>query len=407
MNKDDIISAAFKAWGREGYRKMSLSDVAAELSVTKPALYRHFRDKEVLFAEMGEFFFDGYVEALFRASPDGFAGAARDPRLMLRFAETLADYFGRRREALAYLFGRVMTSADPETLFREALAKRGFTPPAADAGATDEQRVRLGITVTTTFFLVALFHFGRASRSDESPSEMEISGLIESVRGVCCRGLGFAPGAILPAAYSRLDGIARLNAEETAAPNGLLPAVAAVVAEVGAWNASMEMVAKRSGLSKSGLYAHFKSKEDMLSKLFITEFERISAVMEDRCARVEAPAERLYVALATASSYLLARPDVLVALDWVRAQRLDLGHIMPDHMNRTFAFLKDGAESGRYALLPGGFPVTVRWVLFLTVHQLVSCKNSAIRGAARPADLPLKLRTLHAYILNGIGECER
>ncbi|MFA6508713.1 MAG: helix-turn-helix domain-containing protein, partial [Treponemataceae bacterium] len=54
MNKDDIISAAFKAWGREGYRKMSLSDVAAELSVTKPALYRHFRDKDVLFTEMGE-----------------------------------------------------------------------------------------------------------------------------------------------------------------------------------------------------------------------------------------------------------------------------------------------------------------------------------------------------------------
>ena len=48
MNKDDIISAAFRAWGREGYRKMSLTDVASELGVTKPALYRHFGDKERL-----------------------------------------------------------------------------------------------------------------------------------------------------------------------------------------------------------------------------------------------------------------------------------------------------------------------------------------------------------------------
>jgi AcrR family transcriptional regulator len=38
----------------------------------------------------------------------------------------------------------------------------------------------------------------------------------------------------------------------------------------------MEMVARRSGLSKSGLYAHFKNKQDMLNRFFITEFTRIA-----------------------------------------------------------------------------------------------------------------------------------
>ena len=52
MNQEDILQAAFLVWGREAYKKMSLSDVAQELAVTKPALYRHFRNKEALLEAM-------------------------------------------------------------------------------------------------------------------------------------------------------------------------------------------------------------------------------------------------------------------------------------------------------------------------------------------------------------------
>jgi len=336
---------------------------------------------------------------LLEASPDGFSGASRDNKLLLRYTETLAAYFGRRRDELAYLFGRVMTSSNPEALFKDALSKRGLLPPAADRESTDEQRNRVGISVTTSFFLVALFHISRIDQ-ETPPTDAEIAALVESVHSVCAHGLAFPQGFWARTDYAELEKTAALSVEETAAPDGLLPAVASVVADVGAWHASMEMVAKRSGLSKSGLYAHFKSKEDMLSRLFITEFERISAVMADRCAHVQEPSDRLYVAIATAASYLLARPDVLIALDWVRTQRLDLGRIMPESLNRSFSFLKEGAVNGKISLLPGGYSSTMRWLLFLTVHQLVRCRNLSVDLA----EVHLKLRTLHAFILNGLGE---
>jgi AcrR family transcriptional regulator len=38
MTKQDIIKAAFRAWGRELYQTMSLTQIADELNVTKPAL---------------------------------------------------------------------------------------------------------------------------------------------------------------------------------------------------------------------------------------------------------------------------------------------------------------------------------------------------------------------------------
>jgi len=138
----------------------------------------------------------------------------------------------------------------------------------------------------------------------------------------------------------------------------------------------------------------------MLARLFQTEFERIAAVIESRCLRSADPAERLYLASATAAGYLLARPDVLVALDWVRTQRLGLGDLMPGRMDTAFSFLKDEAAAGKISLLPAGFKTTVRWILFLTVHQLVPYRKAEVREGQTNR----KLRTLHAFILNGLGE---
>jgi AcrR family transcriptional regulator len=397
MNRNDIISAAFRAWAREGYRKMSLTDVAAELGVTKPALYRHFRDKSLLLDAMGEAFFDRYAASLFRASPDGFSGGPLLGDRLLSYMETIVLHFGGDVTDLAYLFGRVMVSREPEQLFRRMLADRGIGV-ASSLPEKEEDRWLVANVVSTGFFLVAMHHLARKGRTDQ-PSSEELRSLADASRGVCARGLGVSREALLRLDYGALEEAARLEPGQAAATDGLLPAVAAVVAEVGAWNASMDMVAKRSGISKSGLYAHFRSKEDMLSRLFSTEFERISAVLSDKAALSAVPQERLYLAQAAAANYLLARPDVLVALDWMRTQHLDLGDLTPQSLDGAFAFLRDEAAAGRIALLPGGFGPTLRWILFLTVHQLVH----------READSPQpefpgrRLRALHAFILCGAG----
>ena len=57
MTKADVIDAAFKAWGRGFYLNTSLSYVARELQVCKPALYRHFRNKQALLNAMIVYFF--------------------------------------------------------------------------------------------------------------------------------------------------------------------------------------------------------------------------------------------------------------------------------------------------------------------------------------------------------------
>ena len=49
--KEDILFAAKKAFGRFGYKKTTMEDIARELGLTSPAIYKYFRSKEELFKE--------------------------------------------------------------------------------------------------------------------------------------------------------------------------------------------------------------------------------------------------------------------------------------------------------------------------------------------------------------------
>ena len=167
MKPDDILAAAFRAWGREGYKKMSLTEVAAELGVTKPALYRHFKDKDQLLAAMHTAFFDRYAGAMKAAFPEGRFGISNSVPMVLRLLETLAAFFGSRPEDLAFLFARIMRYNDVEKMFAAELAARDVRTeeqPEGETAGTDQARNRTQMAVGSCFFMVALFHRDRMSR---------------------------------------------------------------------------------------------------------------------------------------------------------------------------------------------------------------------------------------------------
>jgi AcrR family transcriptional regulator len=149
--------------------------------------------------------------------------------------------------------------------------------------------------------------------------------------------------------------------------NTLLKAVAEAVAEAGPWNASMEMVARRSGLSKSGLYAHFKNKQDMIDKLFITEFTRIANVAKAQIETAEGSEEQLYLAILSIVNYLRARPEIFEAIDWIKTRRLELGEAVSDRLSEIIQTIKIQViqQYDRQSLV-----WIAQWIIFLIVNTL-------------------------------------
>ncbi|MDR1947904.1 MAG: TetR/AcrR family transcriptional regulator [Spirochaetaceae bacterium] len=224
------------------------------------------------------------------------------------------------------------------------------------------------IIVTVTFG-VAYFH--RYSHTPgESPGEELIQDLIASLEGKIAGGLGFNKGLVDRIDYERLERRAAETVVESLEQDGLLRAVAGAVAEAGPWNASMDMVARRSGLSKSGLYAHFRNKQDMLRQLFMTEFQRMATHAEACVRGSSVPEEQFYLAIIGIAGYLRSRPEILIAVDWLRTRRLDLGLSVPPGIYKLFSDIRiPGTE-----LSPAAGPLSeemVQWILFLIVNTLM------------------------------------
>jgi AcrR family transcriptional regulator len=408
MTRDNIISAAFKVWGQELYKATSLTKLADTLGVSKPALYRHFPDKQALLEAMENRFFDDYTAGIKPALEKARASTQWQEQNLI-MVRGITGYFVRN-------FGYFIFSLDrmnKKDNFRHDMAewkKRGVTFAEIAKNIPEDREFPpvMFLAAITAIFGTGLFYKRRVAnvpKSDlteemietakeilftEVVQESEALHFADSIAEKVRRGLGFDQKLVNAMPFTSLEA---LEIEAPAPPDPLLKAVAEAVAEAGPWNASMETVAKLSGLSKSGLYAHFKSKQDMLSKLFMTEFEHIEKIVKQCSALAEHQEEQLYLAMFSIAEYLRLRPEILIVLDWVRIQRLELDLSVPPGL---YAFLKDltGTDT------PGE---NSKWILSMLIAVLM--RNLRENDAK---ELPKKsFRKLYRFITLGIEGCQK
>ena len=118
MTNDDIIKAAFKVWGQKLYRTTSLTEIAQELGVSKPALYRHFKDKDALLDAMYTAYFDdcaGFIKNGFEQAAD--ASSRKESYLII--VRTISEYYAWNKEAFVFSLVRVYNSRDRNVVTRE------------------------------------------------------------------------------------------------------------------------------------------------------------------------------------------------------------------------------------------------------------------------------------------------
>jgi AcrR family transcriptional regulator len=340
---------------------------------------------KTFFEDYSAFIKPGYEAAL-------QAGDRKEQLLIMTRA--MVDYYARNMESFIFSLFQVYGSRDMRGMGDQlrglGIDMRKLVPEEKP----NPYPSLLRFIIATLTFWVAVF-YKRGQEGKDLSQEGDIRNLINFVEERILRGLGLSADITEAMDYEELE--KRLPHEflDAIEDDGLLKSVAAVVAEAGPWNASMDMVARRSGLSKSGLYAHFKSKQDMIRRLFQIEFERLSDYVEagNRCSAL--PEERFYLTLLAIIDYLRSRPEILVAIDWLRARRFDLDLEVPSRIYQMF--------SGTGFCLPGQDPdlpeQTAQWILFLIVNVLM----------CMPEDMSLTglpncgVRKLFRFISLGIG----
>jgi AcrR family transcriptional regulator len=368
MTKQDIIQAAFRAWGRSFYTITSLGEVAKELGVSKPALYRHFCSKQALLDAMYDSFMDDYASRI-RDDYKMAAEAAEYQEVLFAVIRAIVRYFARNADAFVFSLVHVYGVQRREKT-GELLIRRGVDMGILDRFFRDAPSQAI---MSTFAFSMAYFHRlgmnGEAAAARE-PSEQEINREISLVCCIVSNGIGFQKEEIELLNYEALE--SQVSLTSVPEENKLLHAVAEAVAGAGPWDVSMGMVSRVSGLSKSGLYAHFKNKRDMLIQLFVTEFDRIINYAEHSMQVSAVTAERLYLAIFAICDYLRSRPDILIALDWLRVRRIGpldpADKMVPFRLYRIFEDIKPSPELRGYLQGEDWIPA---WILSLLVSSLV------------------------------------
>lgn len=90
-----VLLIAVQMFLKDGYQRTSLTDVAAALNITKPALYNYFRSKSEILAECYREGFQKYDENLLLAGENCSDGISRLRELIKAYAQAISTDFGR------------------------------------------------------------------------------------------------------------------------------------------------------------------------------------------------------------------------------------------------------------------------------------------------------------------------
>ena len=397
MTKIDIINAAFRVWGRDFYKNPSLSSLAKELKVSKPALYRHFLCKEALTTAMTEHFCRDLADSVRIDFEQALSAQDPDEGLYI-ILKALSGYFGRNVYSLIFNLTNIYEKKIDGCAISERIKSHGVDMNTIRIVIEKNHAAypsNLHLVFATLIFNLSIFH--KNNKSMENPPTQEQINIISSATyETSIKGLGLSLANIDIIDYEKLETMMKNKIEEKMKIDPIEPlfkAVAEAVAEAGPWKASMEMVAKKMGLSKSSLYGHFKNKKDMLRRLFTTEFKRIIEFARQGISLSLDPAEQLYLGIYSIAIYLLSRPEILIAIDWIRTRKLDLGK--PEKDMETLNIFEDINIDSIQNTSKEEKQRVSHWIIFLLTNLLMRMEKGT-------EDTP-NIRLLYKFITLGLG----
>jgi len=236
MTKTEIIEAAFKVWGREFYLNTSLSQVARELGVSKPALYRHFINKQGLLDAMTWYFLDDFADFL---RPDYEKG--ENISTLIR---RVAEYYVRNVNIFIFLMIKLQNRKLEKSNLVKELRMRGVDLEKLLESIKKDTAIQpliIRLLNATLIYFTADFHKTEKSLINP-PSEADIAHILDAIGEIIGTGLCYSNEEIAALDYEGLENrIAGMMS--SAGDDPLLKAVAGAVAEAGPWGTSMEQVA--------------------------------------------------------------------------------------------------------------------------------------------------------------------
>lgn len=282
LTKEKIILKAINIWNKNNFQNISLSPVAKALKISKPALYKHFHNKEELITEIYRYFESEYVKfwCIFFEKQKGFSGNIL--RLLIRYT---AVFFLEKSEFLMfrkYMFVNKRQVNDLcKTYVENVLTKDALNEIYNKFNDINCPIEGIDYFFTYLFTIVEVWMLLQNDMVKNSEVEIEkypketlLDMCTDQVYEIIECGF-FKNTAGKKIDFSLLEEeIKNRKITDDLSGETILSAIADIIIEEGYWNISVNKIAAKMQITKSLLYNYFKDKKTMISDLL---FKRLNA----------------------------------------------------------------------------------------------------------------------------------
>jgi AcrR family transcriptional regulator len=351
LSQSEIITTAFREWGKSNFTNTSLSSLASSLGVTKAAMYRHFGNKDELLEGMRKTVLEEFyrlAEQFCDQGPYESLEVLIDVYLSVFFLYYLKNpyhfqfflqYVGKQEELLDGEFKQYSNRI--KSFFVPLL--NGNTISGRSGHETD---VMFDYVRTSLIFWISLVihHGGRVTKEKAEELRNNLADFI--LHGIRRE----KPFTITD--WSSFVAACEVSETEMLRPDRIFAAIAESVAEHGLWQTTVEQIAGSLGMSKSSLYFYFKNKKAMITAMLRREHKQLMSIFkskENRYAHIE---EKLGCYAVIVASYLLQKPSILITFNWLRIQGIEIEMKKPDlsKLEKDYAFLVNLVENAEKEL---------------------------------------------------------
>lgn len=296
---EQILNAAFALTAEKD--NWSLSEVAERVSVSKTALYRHFKNRAEIEAAMEGEFRTALTHAIERAGDS--ADSVRHEIVV----------FFRQHEGYLHLFMKnFFSSNDYETDLFKWLVKHSprverFYRSAESLSKETRKKLEIAVMKSAVSVIISSFEVERFKAVQDE--------LLERT------GTGY-PNLALPddRRLNELDALSSVGACDIGETSRLFEAISEVIKKQGMEGTTIDKIAEQMGMAKSSLYFYYPTKEAMLEDLVKSEMKTMIGLVSCRVGEGKTFAEQLYLVMVIQAQYLLKKEDFVPVFSWIRQQ---------------------------------------------------------------------------------------
>ena len=411
--KELILDAAFSFCNEPRLTVFSMSELAAKVGISKPAIYRHFADKDAVLAAMYERFISTLANYLLKvqvAVKD--KESAHTAPLPVEAIAEIIQFFADHPFYVNYMLGSMASNKNFEFTLTKELELRGVQMLAGFAckqGADEKLVIKdFDRYVQTVYCGVTIFSFikgreklaatGKPLADAKEFSRKVTAFLVHGLSGTTEKDDALFPQLISDARMAELDTLCTISEDTLPAENRFFTAFASVIRKYKFTGITVEKIATELNMAKSSLYEYFDNKNEMIKTLIAKELSLLDTIIKENIVEARSVTEYLYIVMRTMFSFFMLRSSLIPICGWLLMSSADEAFFHEfDSTNPWIERLPNPLVRPDFGLpvRPQDF---VAWIACLPISLVMQC---AERSLSQEKMLSA-LKMMFTFVKNGI-----